>query len=290
MKGFVYDDDPGTLPEKHDEPAAGLNDMTDSGPAEPRWRFIVPVLLVLVVMLVGLGIYARHWQKSVWVRDIIVSGNRLLDTGELREKATGLLGRDLDDVDDAVLTKRYAELPYIRRAGITKEMNGIVRVTVEERVPMVKVVNGDKVQVIDTEGYILPYRDLPPSSSRLLQVTGMKTRHVKGTHLKKADEKHFAVLKEMVEALRASEYARLLVRDVCLEGENGAYFSVAGTPTSFIVGNDGDYKEKLKKFEIFWQKVVEKMGLDGYEKVDLRFDKRVFAVESGRGSSQRISP
>ena len=289
MEGFVYDDDLGTPPEKPDEPA-GLEDGTDSGTAGPRWRFIAPVLLVLSTMLLGLGIYAQHWKRSVWVRDVVICGNRLLDAGELREEAEGLLGRDLDDVDDAALTKRYTELPYIRRVGIEKEMNGIVRVTVEERVPMVKVVNGEKVQVIDTEGYILPYRDLPPSSSRLFQVTGMKTRHDEGTHLEKADEKHFAVLKEMIEALTVSEYARLLIRDVCLEGGSGAYFSVADSPTRFIVGNDGDYKEKLKKFEIFWQKVVEKMGLDGYEKVDLRFDKRVFAVESGRRSSQRISP
>jgi cell division protein FtsQ len=289
MDGFVYDDDPGTPPEKPDEPA-GLDDGTDSGTAGPRWRFIAPVLFVLSTMLLGLGIYAQHWKRSLWVRDIVICGNSLLDAGELREKAEGLLGRDLDDVDDAALTKRYTELPYIRRVGIEKEMNGIVRVTVEERVPMVKVVNGEKVQVIDTEGYILPYRDLPLSSSRLLQVTGMKTRHDEGTHLEKADEKHFAVLKEMIEALAVSEYARLLIRDVYLEGGSGAYFSVADSPTRFIVGNDGDYKEKLKKFEIFWQKVVEKMGLDGYEKVDLRFDKRVFAVESGRRSSQRISP
>ncbi len=294
MEGFVYDDEPDIPPGPEKEPVdRGDGGAPDSGPGRegPRWRAVAVVLLVLAAGLAGLGIYAEHWRKSVWVKDVIVSGSRLLDPGELQEKADEVLGKNLADVDSATLSDSYAALHYIRHAEVAKEMNGIVRVRVQERMPMAKILNGRNVEVIDTEGYILPYRDLPQSSSVLLQVAGMKSGRVKGERLKKADERNFAVLKEMTEAVSASEYARLLVKDLFLKGENKTYFSVAGSPTRFIVGNDGDYKEKLKKFEIFWQKVVAKKGLDGYETVDLRFSGRVFAVESGSGDGlNRISP
>ena len=289
MEGFVYDDEPGIPPAEHKEPAE-LNYGDDPGPSGPRWRAVAVVLLVLAAGLLGLGIYAEHWTKSLWVRDVIISGNRFLDAGELQKKAEGVLGKNLEEVDGSVLSESYAALPYIRHAEVVKEMNGIVRVRVEERVPVAKIVSGGKVQVIDTEGYILPYRGIPRSSSILLRVAGMKATLVKGELLKKANEKNFTVLTEMVEALSASEYARLLIRDVFLKEENKTYFAVAGSPIRFIVGNDGNYKEKLKKFEIFWQKVVAKKGLDGYETVDLRFSNRVFAVESSRENFNRISP
>ena len=289
MKGFVYDDGAGVSPVEPHEPV-GSNDENDPGSSGPRWRVIAAVMILVAAGLAGLCTYARHWEKNLWVREVIVSGNRLLSAEELQKKADGLLGKSLEDVNGSVLSESYAALPYVRQAEVVKEMNGIVRVTVEERLPMAMVVSGDKVEVIDTEGYILPYRDFPPSSPILLRVTGMKTRYPKGERQKKADEKNFAVLGDMIEALTASEYARLLIKDVFLKEENETYVAVAGSPTRFIVGNDGDYKEKLKKFEIFWQKVVAKKGLDGYETVDLRFAKRVFAVENSRQNFQRISP
>ena len=290
MEGFVYDDDSGIPPAKHDEPAELKSGTGPPTPPGPRWRVVTAVLLVVAALLLGLGIYAQHWKKNMWVKDVIVSGNGLFDASELEKKAEGLLGKNIEEVDASILRKKYAALPYVRQAEVVKEMNGIVRINIEERKPMARVVHGDKVQVIDTEGYILPYRGLPPSSSMLLRVTGMKTEHEKGARLKKANERNLAVLKEMIEALSASDYARLLIKDVYLKEENKTYFAVAGVPTRFIVGNDGNYKEKLKKFEIFWQKVVAKKGLDGYETVDLRFSKRIFAVENRRQGFNRISP
>ncbi len=288
MKGFVYDDDSEIPPEPIGR--SGGDHQNDSELSGSRWKAIAGVTLLVVAGLAALGVYAQQWKKSIWIREVVFSGNHLLSAEELMKKADGLIGKNLEEVDGPALTESYAALPYIRQAEVVKEMNGIVRVRVEERVPMAKVVSGDKVQVIDTEGYILPYRDFPPSSSMLLRVTGMKIKHVKGVRLKKADERSFAVLKEMIEAVTASEYARFLVRDITFGEGNKTYFIAAGSPTRFIVGNDGDYKEKLKKFEIFWQQVVAKKGLDGYAKVDLRFNKRVFAVENSLPGFHRISP
>lgn len=287
MEGFIYDDDSGILQEPEQ---TGENHENDSGPSEPGWKVIVAVMLVIVAGLAALVFYAQHWKKNVWVREVVFSGNQLLSGDELLKKTEGLVGKSIEDIDSAALAERFASLPYVRRAEVVKELNGIIRVKVEERVPMARLVRGDKVQVIDTEGYILPYRDLPPSSSPLLQVTGGATIRMQGERMERTNDRGFTVLKGMIEAVAASEYARLLIRDVVLREEDKTYFTAAASPTRFIVGNDGGYKEKLKKFEIFWQKVVAKKGLGGYATVDLRFTRRVFAVESNRQSSHRIEP
>ena len=247
-----------------------------------RWAVAAIVLVLLVAVLAGLAYYAGEWKKSVWVKRIVITGNRLLSTDELMKKAGGLEGRSLESVDSAALTRSYRSLPYVRDVNVSRELNGVVRIVVEERLPLTRIASGRKVQVIDSEGYILPYRKLsPPAATRPL-VSGVRTIRSRSGRPEKADKKSFAVLKGMIDAVSASEYAGLIIRHIALQESNPTYFTAAGSSTRFIVGNDGNYKEKLKKFEIFWQKVVARKGLDSYATVDLRFDDRVFAVERDR--------
>ncbi len=287
MQGFVFDDDPnpaakgGRRPSKNDEPRG-------DGSASMRWQLVVLFLLVVVALLAGLGVSAQFWKKGVLVRDVIVSGNRMLSPEDLEQLTEGVIGSPIEKVDENGLAGRIEALPYIRKAEVRREMNGIVRIIVEERSPLALLMKGPKVLVMDTHGYILPYSDLI-SRTKLFQVHGVKTGFAESRR-EKADEEDLGIVREMIEALEASEYAQLLVRDIFLERKNGTYFSVAGTPTVFLVGNDGSYKEKLKKFEIFWQKVLAKKGLDGFEKVDLRFADNVYAVELGSRSLDRVSP
>ncbi len=287
MEGFVYEDDSGIS-----QTPAGLpeNDaVVGADRSGPGWKAISLIMVIALVGLFALGLYAQQWKQSVWVREVIFSGNYLLSGDELKRKTEGLVGKNIGDVDSEALSEELMALPYVRRAEVIKELSGIIRISLEERLPMARLVRGDKVQVIDTEGYILPWRD-HSSASSLLRVAGLKTSRAEAAPLSKAQDKGFTVLREMIDAVKSTEYARLLIRDIVLSQKNKTYFSVAGSPTRFIVGNDGDYKEKLKKFEIFWQKVVAKKGLDGYATVDLRFTGKVFAVENRRPSSLKKTP
>ncbi len=85
---------------------------------------------------------------------------------------------------------------------------------------------------------------------------------------------------QFLDALSGADYARLLIRELHLAGNNLSWCIAMTAPTRFIVGNDGNFKEKLKKFEIFWQKVVSKKGFGFYDTVDLRFRERVFTTDS----------
>ena len=280
MEGFVYDGDSDTVSEPFEDGTEAEADQ--DGRKGPRLRFIIAVMLVIAGALAGLAVYAAQWKKSLWIKDVVISGNRVYPVEELMQKAEGVVGKNLDSLDSSVLINSYTALPYVKHTDVIKELNGIVRITLEERIPMALTANGDKVQVIDTEGYILPFRSLPVPLDGVPRVSGIRKRQTKGERLPKMHERSFSVLSEMIQAVAASEYARLLIRQVALSEENNTYFTTAGSPTRFIVGNGGNYKEKLKKFEIFWQKVVAKKGLDRYATVDLRFRDRVFAVENSQ--------
>ncbi len=280
MQRFDYDDESG-VQEEPDEGQQGNRD-TDTGLSSTSLVVIALAVVMIVAGSVSLGWYAQEWKKMVWVKQVVFSGNDHLSDDELLVQSGNLAGKNFTDIDCLALEARFLAHPYVRQADVVKELNGIIRVTVEERVALAQVENGDDVQVIDTEGYILPYRDRLRLSFPLLSIRGLPAAFSKKEDLEKADEASFKILTEQLEALEASGYASLLLRELVWKEGNATYFTVGGSSTRFILGNDGDFKEKLKKFEIFWQKVVAKKGLDAYRSVDLRFNNRVFAVESDR--------
>ncbi|MBF0586104.1 FtsQ-type POTRA domain-containing protein [Prosthecochloris sp. N3] len=277
MPRFVLDDT--SRPVGPDEDPAGPV-PEPRAPFMQRWGVVLAVLALLGALLAGLGWYASIWKQQVWVREVVVSGVSLLDAGELKAYAGDLADRPLQDVDTEELRRRYVSHPYIRSASVTRELNGIVRVHVEERQPLCRLVTDGGVRMIDTEGVVLPVRREVAVPGRLIEVTGLPVKPAGIGRPATVSGELFEVFNDVLDALRQTAYAGLLVRRITLIDGNKTYFTVAGSQTRFVVGNDGNYKEKLKKFEIFWQKVVSRKGFDSYSSVDLRFHDRVFAREN----------
>ena len=283
MPDFVFDDQ-GVEQQDSNDRAQGPGDSGPSGDegrpsALHRWGVVVLVVVLLAGGLAGLGVYAQHWKRGVWVREVIISGNTLLQDSELLGFAGGLVDRNMESVDSAALERRFIAHPYIRDASVGKEMNGILRVQVDERRPFARIVSEWMPGIIDTEGYVLPWRELPATAAPLIDVSGVRVRKSGAKAPVKVDPEEFTVLQSFLDALYGTEYARLMVRKITFIDGNKTYFTASGSPIRFLVGNDGNYKEKLKKFEIFWQKVVARKGFDAYDSVDLRFHERVFARE-----------
>lgn len=231
--------------------------------------FVVAVLGLLLAALLVLGFGAAKWKKGVVVRQVVIEGNRLVPDDELMRLVADLPEALLKDVLPAQIERRFLARPYIRAAEVDTGLDGTVRITVSEREPIAWLAGeDDRKRVLDSDGKSLPYRAFAVPERRFVTVHDLGDR--------------FAVAKEFLQALEEMKYARLMVTDIWLNADNLTYFTVAGSETRFVVGNDGEYKEKFKKFEIFWQKVIAREGLDRYAIVDLRFHERVFAREEKR--------
>ena len=149
-----------------------------------------------------------------------------------------------------------------------------------ERVPLALTVMNGEIIAVDTEGFLLPAKkELTVQLPKLLSVSGISRLKAVGNGLQQLDSRDLEVLRQFLSALSETSYARLLIRELHFEGNNLTYCVAVQAPTRFIVGNDGNFKEKLKKFEIFWQKVVSKKGFGSYESVDLRFTDRIFTKD-----------
>jgi cell division protein FtsQ len=254
----------------------------DSFPANKGHLFVRGfIFLILLASVVALAFYASHWKKEVVVRDFVVDGASIVPDREILLRMRDLKGSNLQNLDSKELKKRIMVIPYLRDAEISKEMNGIVRVRVFEREPVAVTVIAGRNMLIDRDGFLLPEtKEYSEKLPKLLEIAGINRLKVAANGLQQLDRSDVESIMQFLDALSESDYANILIRKLHLAGNNGNYCSSVEAPTRFIIGNDGKFKEKLKKFEIFWQKVVSKKGVNSYETVDLRFRDRVFTRDS----------
>ncbi len=272
-----------------DTASPGYSERGDGGemPNDPvpahggNWKARIFILFVVLAGLAALASYSSRWKKDVVVRDIVVEG---VSSAVAKDFASGMKiykGRSLDELDLAELKARVMRFAFVRDAVISKELNGIVRIKVMERVPLALTVMHGEIMAVDTEGFLLPAKkEWSVQLPKLLSVSGISRLKAVENGLQQLDRRDLEVLQQFLSALSETSYARLLIRELHVEGCNMTCFIAVQAPTRFIVGNEGNFKEKLKKFEIFWQKVVSKKGFGSYESVDLRFTDRIFTIDA----------
>jgi len=275
MSDSEYHEYPGALPD-------GEEIRSDVVPPSEGGNWFLPLFILLMVFaaLAGLVSVASHWKKGLVVRDFVVDGYSIIDDSELLVRIKGFKGRNLQELDPEELKQRIMVIPYLRDAVISKELNGIVRVRVIEREPIALTEIDGQIAVIDREGFLLPWKPVVAERfPKLLAIAGISRLRTARNGLQQLDMHYVALLLHFLEALSETEYASILVRELHLSGNNMTWYTAAQAPTRFIVGNDGNFKEKLKKFEIFWQKVISKKGFGCYDTVDLRFRDRIFTTD-----------
>ena len=275
MSDSEYHEDPSALPD-------GEEILSDVAPSSVAGTWFVPLLILLMVvaLLAGLVSVASRWKKEVVVRDFVVEGVSIIANRELLSGIIGYKGRNLQELDAEELKQRIMVLPYLREAVISKELNGSIRVRVIEREPVAVTVIDGRMTVIDREGFLLPWKPVVAERfPKLLEIAGISRLKTARNGLQQLDVHDVALILHFREALSETEYASILIRKLHLAGNNMTWYTAVQPPTRFIVGNDGNFKEKLKKFEIFWQKVISKKGFGCYDTVDLRFRDRIFTTD-----------
>ena len=242
------------------------------------WVSRTVVFLMVIAVLVVLASVASQWKKGVVVRGFVLDGASIISDREFLSRLNAFKGRNLQNLDTKELKKKIMTIPYLRDAEIGKELNGIVRIKVFEREPIALAVFDGQIMALDGEGFLLPVR--ARHGVPLLKISGITRLNITENGLRQLDRRDVALIRDFLEMLLQTEYARLFIGELHLAGNNMTWCLTAQSPSRFIVGKDGNYKEKVKKLEIFWQKVVSKKGLDFYETVDLRFRERIFTRDT----------
>jgi cell division protein FtsQ len=142
------------------------------------WRYLL--VLVLVLALVGGGVYAVWFSTWLAVEEIDVSGAQTVEAKDIRVRSGIDLGDPLVRVDLDGAERRIAALAVVRSVSVTRQWPHGVLVSIEERVPIAVVEIGDRLRGMDADGVVFrDYKKAPPGLPRVVTTIGTTSAALK---------------------------------------------------------------------------------------------------------------
>jgi cell division protein FtsQ len=130
------------------------------------WRVVLAVVVVLA--LVGGGIYAVWFSSWLAVEKIEVSGAETVSATQLRQVSGIDIGEPLVEVDLDSAERRIGALAVVRSVKVTRQWPHGVLVSVEERTPIAVVEIGGQLRGMDADGVVFrQYKKAPPDLPRV---------------------------------------------------------------------------------------------------------------------------
>lgn len=130
------------------------------------WRRILA--LVVVLGLVGGGVWAVYFSTALSVQGVEVSGEQTLSKDDVVTRAAVPTGGPLATVDLVAVERRVAALAQVRSVDVTRKWPHDVQITIAERVPVAVVAQSGTFRAVDTEGVVFNSYQRAPAGLPLI--------------------------------------------------------------------------------------------------------------------------
>ncbi len=250
------------------------------GTERKKQRVLRTVALTLTVAALGIGgVLGWQWMTSLRCQRIELAGLHHADSTALMELAQVDTAMVLFEIDPAIVADRVRRHPWVRTATATRWPTGTLRIAVQERVPMVLVMDrrGRPAYYLDRAGFAMPLAS--EAVYNLPLVRGLNERYHPVRRLQNEPVREFL---DVFARLDAETDALVSELEVVASGEVRLRTTPAGARGSFEVwlGRDG-FAEKLRRLRAFWQQAVLPQPDKSFPVIDLRFDGQIVTRETG---------
>lgn len=203
------------------------------------------------------------------------------DIVEMLAASTSIQGAPVADLDLRKMEERLERHAWIKSAQLFVDNNSILKINVEEREPIARVftLSGNSFYIDSACGQ-LPLTD--KIAVRLPVFTGFPSDREK---LNRADRQLMRQVKAISEYINKSAFWSAQVTQVDITPQRN--FEMMPTVGNHVIefGDGNNAEDKFNRLMVFYQQVMGKMGLNGYEKVSVEFARQVV----GKKKETRIS-
>lgn len=216
----------------------------------------------------------------------------LITQGNIRQEITRnkikVRGKELGNIEVEKIQELLNQNPFIKTASITTGVNGVVKASVIQRNPLVRVVDMKGTQFyLDEEGYLMP---LSPEYPARVIIAGGKIKPIGKIEKYKSNNPDQLQYKKLPSDLqkiyvtameiRKEEFSNSLIEQLFLN-ENGEIEMIPKIgQQSIILGDTSQIKEKLRNLKVFYTDGIKATGWDSYKTINLKYRNQVVCTKT----------
>ncbi|NTW23121.1 MAG: hypothetical protein HGA37_00365 [Lentimicrobium sp.] len=262
-------------------------------------RRILSIVFWIVILagVTSLFIFSNHKQDEVVCPKFEIDvdyGNApvLVTQGNIRQQITDnkikVRGKALGQIEVEKIQKLFDNDPFIKKAAISIGVNGIVKASIKQRNPLVRVIDQKGQQFyIDEEGYLMPLS--PDFPARLIIASG-NISPIGKIRKKGKNEENITPYKKLpvdlqkiyitALSLRNDIFNNALIEQIFMNESKEIELIPKVGRQSIILGDTTFLSEKLKNLKIFYTDGMKNTGWDTYKSINLKFRNQVVCLKS----------
>jgi len=256
-----------------------------------QWMVALLLVLLVAVAIFWSSISSTAKNRIVESMDIVILPenqalflNQTIISDSVQTIIGNPSGRSANDINIQKLEARLNKIPAVRKAEVYIALDGVLKIKIEERTPVVLVQNALQQEFyLDSQGVIIPN-----TSSKFCDVLvangNIKNVMASGKIIGGETAKNIVALAKFIAAdsLWNAQFQQLYVdnyNDLILIPRIGKH--------SIVIGNGANLPQKFGNLRLFYDQGLKSTGWDRYKSVDISNLNQVVGTRNGQESIQK---
>lgn len=233
------------------------------------------VATLLFCYIVFITFFFRQMKRDVVCHELEVVVKDSLDKHFVSEsdliyilKKAGLnpINKSMDNINTDKIESVLLKNEMIAKVEAYKTPSGIVKLEVEQKIPILRVIGGGGNYYVDNLGSTMPI------SRRYVAYVPIATGYV---------EKELAVtdLYKFALFLQENDFWNNQIEQIFIQQDNEVVLIPRVGNHRIILGTFSDFEEKLDNLRLFYQKAIPKVGWEKYSVISLKYKDQIVCTK-----------
>ncbi|SDD59832.1 cell division protein FtsQ [Mucilaginibacter pineti] len=196
----------------------------------------------------------------------------------LQTSSHTLIGQKLENINIQDLENKLKANPFIEFAKVYYEMNGVLRVDVSQRQPILRVMNHyDMDFYIDQHGLKIPLSS--NFTAKVLVANGyideLFANHVDSLHTQLAKD-----LFRTADFIRKDSLWDAQIAQIYVNNDHEIELIPRVGTQRILIGNADSLQVKLNNLLAFYKQVLPQVGWDKYSKINIKYTNQVIGIKN----------
>lgn len=253
-----------------------------------KWSMIFYTFLGLValtgfVMLMNLISTKDDEQKCTSLRVSIEGKETFIDQNDISKMINNqfgtVIGKELKSIKLEQIEEEIEKLPYVSRAEVHTDIDGVLHVNVQQREVILRVINKN-----GREYYVDRACNKVPVTLKYVPHVLAANGNIKEGYSKALEAVETTVVKDLVKVVDRVEgdplWENQIVQIYVNEQSDIELIPRVGREI-LLLGSADSIDDKLRRLEIYYKNILPKVGTDAYERVNVKYGGQIVCERRG---------